>query len=129
MNLDNGRLLLKLAGVTFENRQEVCRHLRIGDKLKLMKEPYNPYDNYAVKVMYQDQQCGYIPKEYSQSIAELIDENDDYYEVFVRDIQGGGDYNIVITIDLIPKKNETDINKKKLDQHGILEKFSLRVHS
>ena len=57
----------RIAGVTKRNsdgtdRQALIRKLRRGEELKLVREPHNPYDKYAVAVLRSSgEQLGYVP--------------------------------------------------------------------
>ena len=54
-------LYTKLAGVSFDGRQEVARGLSVGAPLSLVREPSNPHDAHAVAVYTPDGvQIGYI---------------------------------------------------------------------
>lgn len=71
---DDGGFWSKVAGVTFDNRQEL-----ISDDLKdigllLEPDPTNDYDVNAVKVVRADnrQQVGFIKKEHAPSVARLF---------------------------------------------------------
>ena len=101
--------LIKIAGVTFNNRQSVCKKLNVGNKLSLVKEPNNPYDEYAVKVFYNNEECGYIPKDISYAVSNLLESNTSKWEAVVRGIDGVGEKNIGIIIELIEaiKENVT----------------------
>ena len=68
----------KVVGVTFNNpdgssRQDIIRHVDKQDIIMLVREPDNPYDKYAVKVMTLYGQVGYIGKEYTEIIAPMMD--------------------------------------------------------
>ena len=54
----------KVAGVTFEGRQTVVRRLRPGEVLQLVREPDNPHDPDAIKVLRKNgDQVGYVEKQ------------------------------------------------------------------
>ncbi len=51
----------KVAGVTFEGRQEIIPHVRPGQRLRLVREPANPHDPHAVAVCTEDgRHLGYL---------------------------------------------------------------------
>jgi F-box protein 18 (helicase) len=101
---------INIAGVTFENRQEVCKKLYIGDKLFLKREHNNPYDEYAVLVIYNNEVCGYVPKNISKSVSIKLDTDPSKYFGIVRDIVGGGEYNLGIKFEII-KTNDSHIDE------------------
>ncbi|GAX82980.1 hypothetical protein CEUSTIGMA_g10407.t1 [Chlamydomonas eustigma] len=58
--------LVKLAGVTFDGRQENVKDLSPGQPVMLLREPWNPYDSEAVRVeTLSGQQLGYIPRDHN----------------------------------------------------------------
>jgi single-stranded-DNA-specific exonuclease len=63
----------KIVGVSFEGRQDIIKTLKLGQKLRLIAEPENPYDPNAIKVMTEDgKQAGYLSREMAEMIAEGI---------------------------------------------------------
>ena len=71
----------KVAGVTFEGRQAILDKLyRMPDpyiSITLKREPSNPYDTNAIKVIVEakgvEYHIGYMPKETSAYVAPMID--------------------------------------------------------
>lgn len=61
---------------------EDCRksiHLDVGDELKLEPEPSNPFDKYAIKILdREDNHVGYLPRYYSESFVEYLNEGRTY---------------------------------------------------
>lgn len=43
-------------------------------EFKLERDVGNEYDRYAVKVSYDDEQLGFIPKKYSEFISKALDD-------------------------------------------------------
>jgi len=68
---------LKVAGVSFY--QDAILKLYKSNKefnpqkLKLVREPTNPFDKNAIQVVYGDEKLGYIPKLYSKTFADKMD--------------------------------------------------------
>lgn len=88
----------KVVGVTFENRQKVCRNLTEGQKLLLVPEPSNKFDPNAVAVFTEEKvQVGYIPASNSASIV-LNMRKGIKYNAFVASITGGGAQNYGVNI-------------------------------
>lgn len=67
----------KVAGVTFEGRQERIALLDVGDPVRLIPEPENPYDSnaLAVHVAYAGVvlHVGYMPREEAAQVAPILD--------------------------------------------------------
>lgn len=53
--------------------RELVPCLDVTDEIKLRKEPSNPYDSNAVKVIAEGKHVGYIPKKASAFVTGLID--------------------------------------------------------
>lgn len=61
-------------------------NLKIDDELKLVREPDNKKDKYAVKVLTKtNAMLGYIAAVHSESISKVI-ENNQYYKVIISNI-------------------------------------------
>jgi HIRAN domain len=67
-----------IAGVTKQNtdgtdRQALIKALSLGEELRLVREPSNPYDRYAVAVLRASgEQLGYVPAG-DRRLADHID--------------------------------------------------------
>ena len=74
----------KVVGVTFNNAQENIKRLARKDiPLELVREPNNPYDPNAIKVMVAEWFLGYIRKELASKLAPEIDAGKQYEASFV----------------------------------------------
>lgn len=64
----------KVAGVSFDDRQQVARTLEPGEALVVEREPNNAYDPYAVAVRTADgRQVGYLKRLIAAAIAPQMD--------------------------------------------------------
>lgn len=90
----------KVRGVSRRNpdgsdRQTIASKCRRGEKLILVREPDNPRDRNAVKVMRRggflsgEQQLGYLSAEVAEEIAPLLDRGE-RVEAEVTEVTGGG---------------------------------------
>jgi single-stranded-DNA-specific exonuclease len=70
---DAPRFHTKLAGVSFEGRQDVIAGLRAGAALELRRQPENPHDRHAIAVHYGNLQLGFFNKRLAAHLAPLID--------------------------------------------------------
>lgn len=81
----------KVAGVTYENRQDVIAALSGAEPCRIEPEPTNPYDAnaLAVKVATKDgiKHVGYVPRELAKKIAPLLDGEN--LMVTIQSITGG----------------------------------------
>jgi single-stranded-DNA-specific exonuclease len=63
----------KLAGVSFEGRQDIIAGLLAGATLQLLRRPENPHDANAIAVHYGDLQLGFFNRRLAAHIAPLMD--------------------------------------------------------
>lgn len=68
---------IRVAGVTYENRQDILARLHTSDPCRLEPEPENPYDPNAIAVKVSHEgtihHVGYVPKELAALIAPHLD--------------------------------------------------------
>lgn len=93
-----GAFYTKVAGVTFEGRQDSVRALHPGDPLVLRREPDNPHDPHAVKVLTASgAHIGYLNARVASRLAPSIDTGA-RYAAAVSQITGGGDRSFGVNI-------------------------------
>lgn len=76
MNSSQATLLIQsspLAGSQFHDLGEVVHQIRVGDSLTLQREPANPHDANAIRVLWQDRMLGYVPRRENRAIARAMD--------------------------------------------------------
>lgn len=82
--MNKNMLLCKVAGTSFDGRQEVIGAM-IGDELALLRpEPNNQYDPNAIAVWVvfpaeaniESAQIGYLPREVAERVAPLLEGED-----------------------------------------------------
>lgn len=103
----------KVAGVTFDNRQDVIYRLSEGERLTLLREPENRYDTNAVKVQtIKGNQVGYLNARLSKHFAPLLDRGEQY-QVFVSQVTGGNEknYGLNIVLSKLGKHNSAEYLK------------------
>ncbi len=99
----------KLVGVTFDNRQEVIPTLDIGEELVILREPENPYDTNAIRILTQDgRDVGHIRREIAAHIAPLIDAGTKY-RCIVTAVTGGGDHSYGVNIIMVKTSSEETV--------------------
>lgn len=79
----------KLAGVTFEGRQDNLKLARLGDSITLERGPDNEYDPNAVRVMQGKLELGWVPKALAADIAPRMDAGEIITEARIIDLTGG----------------------------------------
>lgn len=63
----------RIAGFTYWDGPEAWDSLRIGTKLRLVRESENPFDPYAVAIYYEDFKLGFIPRDENHDISKFLD--------------------------------------------------------
>ena len=95
----------KVKGVVYEGRQEVVAELQVGEEIKLVRDPHNPYDRNAIKVMCKDgQQIGFLPRELAADLASRFDNYGQPVKGNVAAVLGGyySDSRVGVTIKFRP---------------------------
>ena len=70
------RLLVQsspLAGFNYHQAPQVWRDMRIGDALRLEREPDNAWDGRAVRVEWHGHKLGYVPRAQNAALAWAMD--------------------------------------------------------
>lgn len=85
----------KVVGVTKNNDegvdiQNILPELEDGSKLNFVREPNNPYDTNAIKVICDYQHIGYIRAGLAEEIAPIIDSGKEL-KGYITQITGGTD--------------------------------------
>ncbi len=60
-------------GFAYHRGPQVLHRLRVGDPLKLVREPDNAFDENAVAVHWNGEQLGYLPREDNAMLAVMLD--------------------------------------------------------
>ena len=87
----------KLAGVSFEGRQDTIGGVTLGSELMLERQPQNQYDPNAIAVKFGTLQLGFIKAGIAKHLAPLIDDGA-RYRARVESLTGGGDRNRGVNI-------------------------------
>lgn len=62
-----------LAGSQYYALNSVRHEVRVGDPLRLVREPHNRHDPQAVRVEWQGRQLGYLPRTENRAVAAAMD--------------------------------------------------------
>lgn len=79
-NNDEIRLIVQnapLAGSQYHALPLVWRSLRVGDPLRLIREPDNPHDPRAVRIDWNDHPLGYLPRRQNHMVSEALDRGEE----------------------------------------------------
>jgi hypothetical protein len=61
-----------IAGFSYYDGVDVFQELKIGSELRLVAEPDNRFDPYAVVIYYKDTKLGYIPRDENKIISQFL---------------------------------------------------------
>ncbi|MDQ2872742.1 MAG: DEAD/DEAH box helicase [Candidatus Eremiobacteraeota bacterium] len=78
----------KIAGVSFEGRQDLVAGLQPGFQLDLERQPENPHDANAIAVRYGNLQIGFLNKAMAKHLAAAIDAGS-RYRARIESLTGG----------------------------------------
>ena len=62
-----------LAGSQYYAANAVWTRIRVGDRLTLVREADNRHDRRAVRVEWQGQQLGYVPRAEDRAVSQALD--------------------------------------------------------
>jgi len=62
-----------LAGFQFHAGKKLWPQMQVGDALVLVREPENVHDPLAIRVEWQGQHIGYVPRRENSDVARLLD--------------------------------------------------------
>lgn len=62
-----------LAGFQYHAGKSLWPRMQVGDALALIREPDNPFDANAVRVEWQGQKIGYVPRRENADVARFMD--------------------------------------------------------
>lgn len=62
-----------LAGFQYHAGKSVWDRLKVGDAVALVREPDNPHDSRAVRIEWQGNQLGYLPRAENEAVAAAMD--------------------------------------------------------
>lgn len=86
---DAGEFNTKLAGVSFEGRQDIAAGVRPGAVLELRRQADNPHDANAIAAFYGSLQLGFLNRKLAEKLAPLIDGEGRRYGAEVTAVTGG----------------------------------------
>ena len=62
-----------LAGFKYYDGKDLWGELRLGDALRLVREPANPHDANAIRVEWKERMLGYLPRRDNAHLARQMD--------------------------------------------------------
>lgn len=62
-----------IAGFTYWDGATVFTELKVGDKLKLVREKENQFDPYAVAIYHGENKLGFIPRSKNHDISKFLE--------------------------------------------------------
>ena len=90
MNKSTRIVETRIVGISFNKRKEVAELLTEREQVFLVREPDNPFDSNAVKVVRWDhQQFGYLERELAKVLAPTMDRFGRFFKARVSRLTGG----------------------------------------
>jgi len=103
----------KVAGVTFDGRQEVIANVESGTKLQVIREKFNKHDTNAIRIDTVDgDNLGFLNARLAKKLASHIDEGQKYLGQ-VSEVTGGQDKNYGVNIFMYKEKVKKIVTKKE----------------
>jgi single-stranded-DNA-specific exonuclease len=102
----------KIAGVSFEGRQDVIAGLRGGAPLQLIRQSDNPHDANAIAVFYGDLQLGFLNRNMAAHLAPSIDAGT-RYRATIASLTGGAQKNRGVNIHVERDAAETIAQRER----------------
>ncbi|WP_225894795.1 HIRAN domain-containing protein [Leptolyngbya sp. O-77] len=62
-----------VAGFQYYDGEKVWKNLAVGDAVRLVREPDNKHDEYAIEVYWQGRKLGYVPRVANRTLAQMLD--------------------------------------------------------
>jgi len=62
-----------LAGYQYHRADGVWSFLRVGEPLRLVREPNNPHDPNAIAIYFRNDRLGYVPRNENRALAVMLD--------------------------------------------------------
>lgn len=62
-----------LAGFQYYEGKALWEMMRVGDALRLVREPQNPHDANAVRIEWRGEMLGYLPRRENADVARQMD--------------------------------------------------------
>ena len=62
-----------LAGFVYYDGKAVWGRMKVGDRLSLVREPANPHDPNAIRLEWQGNMLGYVPRKDNADLARQMD--------------------------------------------------------
>jgi len=89
-NISTRTIQARVVGTTFNGRQSVVAQLKQGEKVILERDPHNPYDCHAIKVVRQNgQHFGYLDRFLAAKLASQLDHYGRPVKAIVSALSGG----------------------------------------
>jgi len=91
---------VRIAGFMFnDDPYSLMYELHAGDTMELVREPDNPFDEDAIKVLNRyGNKIGYIPRRYNPVIARLMDGGKEIYGILERVVNYSDEPDIIMMV-------------------------------
>lgn len=83
-------LVIKVKGVTFQERQPYFDEIEVGDRVILIPQLNNDFDENAVMIVdLEGRDLGYVPMANSKQVREMLDSGVDHTATITAIVGGG----------------------------------------
>lgn len=87
----------QIRGIPFEDvRISTSKTIAIGDVLTCQRDTSNEFDPYAIKIFKEENELGFVPREFAKVISVEIDVNGTEYFIQVLDVEIVDSYNRIL---------------------------------
>jgi hypothetical protein len=62
----------RVAGLAYYDVEGVIQEMQAGDALRLVAEPTNPHDGFAVEIWHSNHKLGYVPRSDNRHLSRLL---------------------------------------------------------
>ena len=62
-----------VAGFLYYEGENIWPQMKVGDALRLQREPQNRYDPHAIAVYWRQSKLGYVPRRENRTLAQMLD--------------------------------------------------------
>ncbi|MCG3178268.1 MAG: hypothetical protein BIFFINMI_00594 [Phycisphaerae bacterium] len=65
----------QIAGFRYHDGPDIMAYLQVGDEVKLIAEPENPHDPWAVRIEHCGSRLGYLPRTHNEAVSRLLQQD------------------------------------------------------
>ena len=118
---DKNEILTRIRGVSFEERQKICKSLKEGQRIFLEREAFNPADTNAISCVTESgEKLGYLSRAIACQLAPLMDLGACYK---ANVIQVTGEDEALRGVNICVKRQQAEQALSSVEQRGALARL------